>query len=132
MATLRSALPEIVAQLPLRGAELARQIADETAEGAQGRARAQYGSRSETPRPQSDPSNPFGIETHPVATREFGEHVSAGGFGVYMHWYWYFGEFGTVHQPARPFLMPAFIDAYAQVNPRAREVFAKLPSVTGV
>ncbi len=29
------------------------------------------------------------------------------GYGIMADWYYFFGEFGTSHQPARPFIFPA-------------------------
>ena len=117
-AELRSRLPEIAAQLPIRAQAVAMEIAASAAIHARERAMAQY-------------DGDFGITSKEVsgsaerAARGVQTATSTGA-GVYAHWYWFFGEFGTVRQPARPFMIPALEAAYAEVYPKAREVFARL------
>lgn len=126
LTSLKSRLPEIMAELPKRSEAVAMEIAELTAEGAKSRAAAQY-----------EGTDPFSIEAelvkagswvtgHTVQTDGSGAGISGGGGGVFCAWYWFFGEFGTSRQPARPFMIPAFELALGQVYPAGRAAFTAL------
>jgi HK97 gp10 family phage protein len=97
-AMLKSRIPEVAAELEARAHELAKLVAEDIAQAATERAQSLYG------------------------TYESGDHFSihAEGSEVYAEWYWFFGEFGTSHQPARPFMLPAAEEARARVPVTAR------------
>jgi HK97 gp10 family phage protein len=143
IADFRSALPKIAAELPLRTFEVVMQVANDTVAGAIQRSSAQY---------KGGP-NPFNLEVrevHGEATEARGGKERSGAWvsgwtidtggpgkgahvthqraaGIYGDWYWFFGEFGTSHEPARPFMIPALQEAYTRVHPHAARAFANLP-----
>lgn len=87
-ATLKSRFPQIQAALPIQvGAALRAGT-----EGVAARARA-----AAPDRPPLGKGLPDSIEARD------GED----GYGIYAAYWWYFNEFGTVRQPARPFMLPA-------------------------
>lgn len=142
IAELRSKLPEIIAELPALSLEGAMRVAEATAKGATERASTQY-------------EGSFNIEAKRVSGQGgevrsgvqqegkwisgwtlglgSGPHVIKGeAAGVYADWFWFFGEFGTSHQPARPFMIPAYQDAFANELPQAEAVFKKKLEAFGV
>lgn len=102
--TLRSRIPEIIAETPVRAKELALILAEETASAARDRAPVLTGTLRDS------------IEAESVA----------GGAAVHAVWYWFLVEFGTTNQPANPYMIPAFEAAYASVFEAGRRVFAEL------
>lgn len=145
LAEFRSVLPQIAAELPLLTHKVVQQVAKDAAKDAIRRSAEQY-----------EGTNPFGIEVREVSgddeTRGGQERsgawvsgwtASTGGpgagahvihepaSGIYADWYWFFGEFGTSHQPARPFMVPALEQAYAKVYPTAAAAFKQLPKTKG-
>lgn len=98
--TLQSRFPEIIATLPKRMEAAALTIAEEIASNARDNAQALY-----------EGSDPFSIEAKATET---------GAAVVASYWY-YFGEFGTTKQPARPFLIPAFESTRPLVTPIVAE-----------
>ena len=103
VAELKSALPEIMAKLPPVTMEVAKKTADNIAKRAQERADQQY----------HGTHGNFNIEAR---------HLSNGA-GVYADWFWFFGEFGTSHQPARPYMIPALEESYSEIYPEAAAIF---------
>lgn len=68
-----------------------------------------------------------------LSSTMFGAHVLTGkAAGVYADWYWFFGEFGSMHQPARPFMLPAFEQARTDEWPGAAAVFNRALEGFGV
>jgi len=101
-AKLESRIPEIIAELQPRVLEAIHHGADNIAQKAAAKAVSQ------------------GLEqTHEmVQGLQSPEAVRAEGpmsVGVYAAWYAHFAEFGTVHEPARPFLVPAVEEGMAGV-----------------
>ena len=102
--TLKSRIPEIITELPLRSKALSLTLAEETATTAQGRVPVLTGRLRDS------------LEAKSVA----------GGAAVYAAWYWFLVEFGSTNQPANPFLVPALEAAYLSVWEVARREFAAL------
>lgn len=89
--TLKSRLPEISTAIPLKVGAVIHAETEKMAADAQERARSQY-----------QGSEPFHIEAGEGNVKGQGT-----GYGILASWYWFFGEFGTSHQPARPYMLPA-------------------------
>lgn len=101
---LKNRIPEIMAELPVRGKAMALTLAEETATAGRDRA--------------------------PVATGTLRDSIEAksspGGAAVYATWYWFLVEFGSTNAPANPFMIPALEAAYTTVLRVAREELAAL------
>lgn len=46
-------------------------------------------------------------------------------FGIWARWYWFFSEFGTIHETAQPWLMPVFESSVPELLTTVREALAK-------
>src|SRR5688500_8344410 len=87
-ATLKSRFPQITASIPIRVGVAVRAGTERMADTA----------RANAPdRPPLGEGLP-----EPIEARD-GED----GYGIYAAFYYHFNEFGTVTQPARPFMLPA-------------------------
>jgi HK97 gp10 family phage protein len=127
-----------MAELPTLTFEAAMMVANATADGANERAEAQYEGSFNIEAKQVGSENLNATEKRGGVKREGtwitgwtlglgeGPHVLTGkAAGVYADWYWFFGEFGTTHEPARPFMIPAFESAYANELPQAAAAFKR-------
>lgn len=101
---LKNRIPEIMAELPVRGKAMALTLAEETAGAAKSRV--------------------------PVETGRLRDSINAdsvaGGAAVYAEWYWFLVEFGTSNAAAHPYMIPALEAAYTSVLRVAREELAAL------
>ncbi len=113
IAEFRSTFAQIARDLEPLTAEVAASVAHGIRDGAVQRSEGQYKG-----------SNPFGLEVKPGLTTDFGK-----GVGIYADWYWFFGEFGTSTQAARPYMVPALEEEYGKVYPKARAAFSRLPKI---
>lgn len=99
-ATLESRIPQIIASLQPRMNELVRRTSSNIAQGATDRA--------------------------PQRTGELARGYEGRSDGVHALWRYHFTEFGTVHEPARPHLMPAVEAEVPRIYVTGRELLSGL------
>lgn len=93
-AKLESRIPEIIAELGPRVNEAIRHGATNIAQDAAERAVAQGLERTH--------EMVDGLKGPEAVTEE-----APGSVGIHAAWYYHFAEFGTQHEAARPFMVPA-------------------------
>ena len=89
-AKLESRLPEIIGALPLRVGAAIHAGTEQMAQEAKDRAPVRTGELRDS------------IEAREGISKDHGH-----AYGIWAAWYWRFSEFGTVHEPARPWMIPA-------------------------
>jgi HK97 gp10 family phage protein len=97
--TLESRLPEIIAQLP-------DHVQEGMVDGLKPIARAMGAAAPDTSDDEAREFSAGPVTSETRVPRSLGETDNAAAI-FSEDWYWFFAEYGTVKEPARPFMRPA-------------------------